>query len=146
MRIFPEPEVLSQQIEKRPWLFTFYTSCANFSSVAPIVASESWCVKNNNKNNKNNSKEGTAESVKGQRAVAPLTLNIHCVIYEIYITSYIFAFCFVGFIMYIRYHYSFIAQFGNKKICPIQKIHVARRRSPRETWIFLVGQIFVSPN
>ena len=29
---------------------------------------------NNNKNNKNNSKEGTAESVKGQRAVAPLTL------------------------------------------------------------------------
>ena len=29
---------------------------------------------NNNKKNKNNSKEGTAESVKGQRAVAPLTL------------------------------------------------------------------------
>ena len=26
--------------------------------------------------NNNNSKEGTAESVKGQRAVAPLTLNI----------------------------------------------------------------------
>ena len=77
MRIFPEPEVLSQQIEKRPGLFTFYTSCANFSSVALIVASESWCVKNNNNNNnknKNNSKEGTAESVKGQRAVAPLTL------------------------------------------------------------------------
>ena len=79
MRIFPEPEVLSQQIEKRPGLFTFYTSCANFTSVALIVASESWCVKNNNNNNKkknkNNSKEGTAESVKGQRAVAPLTLN-----------------------------------------------------------------------
>ena len=74
MRIFPEPEVLLQQFEKRPELFTFYTSCANFSSLAFIVASESWCVKNNNKNNKNNSKEGTAESVKGQRAVAPLTL------------------------------------------------------------------------
>ena len=77
MRMFPEPEVLSQQIEKRHGLFTFYTSCANFSSVALIVASESWCVKNNNNNkkkNKNNSKEGTAESVKGQRAVAPLTL------------------------------------------------------------------------
>ena len=78
MRIFAEPEVLSQQIEKRPGLFTFYTSCANFSSVALIVASESWCVKNNNNNNnnknKNNSKEGTTESVKGQRAVAPLTL------------------------------------------------------------------------
>ena len=77
MRIFPEPEVLLQQFEKRPELFTFYTSCANFSSLAFIVASESWCVKNNNnKNNKNNSKEGTAESVKGQRAVAPLTLII----------------------------------------------------------------------
>ena len=79
MLIFPEPEVLSQQFEKRPELLPFYTSCANFSSVALIVASESWCVKNNNnkkKKNKNNSKEGTAESVKGQRAVAPLTLNI----------------------------------------------------------------------
>ena len=31
-------------------------------------------MKNNNNKNKNNSKEGTAESVKGQRAVAPLTL------------------------------------------------------------------------
>ena len=81
MRIFPEPEVLSQQIEKRPGLFTFYTSCANFSSVALIVASESWCVKNNNKNNKNNSKEGTAESVKGQRAVAPLTLIMKSLAY-----------------------------------------------------------------
>ena len=78
MRIFPEPEVLSQQIEKRPGLFTFYASCANFSSVALLVASESWCVNNNNNKNKNknNSKEGTAESVKGQRAEAPLTLNI----------------------------------------------------------------------
>ena len=40
MRIFPEPEVLSQQIEKHFELFTSYTSCANFSSVAFIVASE----------------------------------------------------------------------------------------------------------
>ena len=79
MRIFPEPEVLLQQFEKHPELFTFYTCCANFSSLALKVASESWCVNNNNnnnKNNKNNSKEGTAESVKGQRAVAPLTLII----------------------------------------------------------------------
>ena len=45
------------------------------SSVALKVASESWCEKNKNKNkNKNNNEEGTAESVKGQRAVAPLTL------------------------------------------------------------------------
>ena len=76
MRIFPEPEVLSHDLEKGPELFKFYTSCANFSSVALIVHSESWCVKNNNKN-KNNSKEGTTESVKGQRAVVPLTLIIY---------------------------------------------------------------------
>ena len=31
---------------------------------------------NNNKNKNNNNEEGTAESVKGQRAVAPLTLII----------------------------------------------------------------------
>ena len=35
---------------------------------------------------------------------------------------------------------------GDTKICPTQKIHVARGRSPRETWIFWVGQIFVSPD
>ena len=75
MRIFPEPEVLSQNFEKLFLLFKSYTSCANFSSVALKVASESWCEKNKNKNkNKNNNEEGTAESVKGQRAVAPLTL------------------------------------------------------------------------
>ena len=78
MRIFPEPEVLSQKFEKPFLLFTSYTSCANFSSVALIAASESWCEKNKNKNN-NNNEEGTAESVKGQRAVAPLTLIIVCV-------------------------------------------------------------------
>ena len=41
MRIFPEPEVLSQKFEKSFLLFTSYTSCANFSSVALIAASES---------------------------------------------------------------------------------------------------------
>ena len=73
LRIFPEPEVLSSRFEKPFLLFTFYTSCANFSYLALIVASESWCEKNNNNNN---SEEGTAESVTGQRAVAPLTLII----------------------------------------------------------------------
>ena len=43
MRIFPEPEVLSQKFEKSFLLFTRYTFCANFSSVALIAASESWC-------------------------------------------------------------------------------------------------------
>ena len=70
--IFLEPEVLSIWFEKPFLLFTFDTSCANFSSLALIVASESWCENNNN----NNNEEGTAESVKGQRAVAPLTLII----------------------------------------------------------------------
>ena len=69
LRIFPELEVLSSQFEKPFLLFTFYTSYANFSSLALIVASESWC-----ENNNNNNEEGIAESVKGQRAVAPLTL------------------------------------------------------------------------
>ena len=32
------------------------------------------CENNNNNNKNNNNEEGTAESVKGQRAVAPLTL------------------------------------------------------------------------
>ena len=41
MRIFPEPEVLSQKFEKPFLLFISYTSCANFSSVALIAASES---------------------------------------------------------------------------------------------------------
>ena len=50
MRIFPEPEVLSQQIEKRPELFTSYSSCAYLSSVAFIAVSESWCENNKNKN------------------------------------------------------------------------------------------------
>ena len=71
MRIFPEPEVLSQKFEKPFLLFKCYTSCANFSSVALIAAPE-----NNNNKKKNNNEEGTAESVKGQRAVAPLTLII----------------------------------------------------------------------
>ena len=35
---------------------------------------------------------------------------------------------------------------GDTKICPTLKIHVTRGRSPRETWIFWVGQIFVSPD
>ena len=43
MRIFPEPEVLSQKFKKRLLLYTNYTSCANFSFVALIVASESGC-------------------------------------------------------------------------------------------------------
>ena len=74
MRIFPEPEVISQKFEKPFLLFTFYTFCANFSSVALIAASKSRCEKKNNNNkikNNNNSQEGTEESVKGQRAVAP---------------------------------------------------------------------------
>ena len=41
MRIFPEPEVLSQKFEKAFLILTFYTLCANFSSLAFIVASES---------------------------------------------------------------------------------------------------------
>ena len=64
------------KFEKQFLLFTNYTSCTNLSSVALIVASESWCEKNNKNTNNNNNEEGTAESVKGQLAVAPLTLII----------------------------------------------------------------------
>ena len=41
MRIFPEPEVLSQKFHKAFLIFLFYALCANFSSVAFKVASES---------------------------------------------------------------------------------------------------------
>ena len=41
MRIFPEPEVLSQKFEKSFLIFIFYALCANFSFVVFIVASES---------------------------------------------------------------------------------------------------------
>ena len=41
MRIFPELEGLSEKCEKSFLLFIFYISCANFSSVAVIFASES---------------------------------------------------------------------------------------------------------
>ena len=46
MCIFPEPVVISQKFEKSFLLFTFYTCCANFSSVALIFASESEFEKN----------------------------------------------------------------------------------------------------
>ena len=35
---------------------------------------------------------------------------------------------------------------GNMKICSTQKIHFARGQSLRETWIFWVEQIFMSPD
>ena len=72
MRIFRESEVLSQKIEKFLILLTFYTSCSNIRSVAPIVDSENC----KNKKNNINHEEGTAESVKDQRDAARMTLII----------------------------------------------------------------------
>ena len=77
MRIFPELEVLLQKSKKPFLLFKFYTFSANFSSVALIVALESWCVKNNNNNNnkKNNNSKGL---------IVECGLTSHSVIFQLY--------------------------------------------------------------